>query len=90
MEKPILEYWHRANDSMWDHEEYPSVSLEDRNSFEKWEGVTCEISPDDNVKLSTHSGGGHGEGTHDDSGKTAEEWINLLHEAKKVALHYWG
>jgi len=85
MKKPILKYWYRVNDLMWDNEKYPSVTLQDKNAVEKRAGMGCEISPNGNVKISTHT-----EGSYNIEGKNVEEWILLLQEIKNVIDHYWG
>lgn len=86
MEKPTLEYWSSVSDYMAEHEKYPSVSLHDSG---QGYGLNCEVKPDGNIKLKTVSGGGHGEMRTEDNGRTAEDWVNLIHEAEKVRKHYW-
>ena len=77
-------YWHEIQDGMAYHETYPSISL----LMDMGYGLTCNVSRNGIMEITTESGGGHGEGRYRDKGRSFEDWIMLLHEAAKAADYY--
>lgn len=80
--KPVLKHWESICDVMWSDDKFPSVTLYKGN-------IQCSVYPDGNLKISTQSGGGHGEGMEKDCGRSADDWISMIKEAEKIAVFYW-
>jgi hypothetical protein len=84
MRKPTLYFWKKIDDTMAFDEEWPYVTLEAN------EPLYCEITEKPVLQLETSSGGGHGISSCKDSGRSFQEWVNLLTEAERVRKHYYG
>lgn len=81
-----LKYWDSVSTYMVDNPRWPSISF----SFDEYYSISCNISKDGKMKISTYSPSGHGEGSWEDDGRSVEDWINLIREAEEVAFYFWG
>jgi len=74
--KPVLRYW-------------DSLNIYTYNVNLTLGTLACSFSLDSTkLNITTSSGGGHGEGTSEDGGRSAIDWINLLAEAEYVRNYY--
>lgn len=75
-----LKHWKRLTKN--------SKSIELANA-DCYASLSCRISPDGKLALKTNSGASHGEPSITDEGRTFDDWINLLTEAKAVYEFYY-
>ena len=84
MEDYKLKYWTKlSNWSYLDH--HPHISLHMEGYF----CLTASVTPDGNIRITTHTSAGHGEPSWTHEGLTRTEWVDLIDEAELVRKHYF-
>ena len=87
--KPTLKHWKSIQD--FGHNSAVSSHRSVRlNTCVSGYGFGCTVYPGGRISLKTSQGGGQGEGSIEDIGRTLDSWKALINEAQQVIDHYWG